>query len=462
MMSPTQLKAQYTILHLFTNTPDGDQPYANMVISSNTLYGTTYEGGTNSNGTIFCINTDGSGYQELHAFAKGGSGLHYATNADGEEIDGDLLLANGTLYGTAKLGGTNDNGTIFSMSTNGSNFTVLHTFSTVVDYPANSDGANPESGLIISGSTLFGGTQAGGANGAGTIFMMSTNGNNFTVMHNFVSIDDSGGSGLLGDLTLDGNFLYGEALYGGYGDGVVFSLCTNDDDYTLIHTFDGYDGAFGGNVYSGGGLLLVSNTLYGAMPIYDEADNGDPLSGEVFSMATNGFNFTIVCQFTNYDGQIGTTPDDPVGDLVLSGNTLYGTSDQGGTNATGLIFSTAINGGGAYTVLYNFPPEGYAGEPCLPEAGMVLSGNTLYGTAAAGLYGAVFSLQIPLSPAIITAITYNPGNTDTLDVLSTPNSTNVVQATASLSPPVIWVNISTNAAPSSGTWQFTDTGAGGF
>jgi uncharacterized repeat protein (TIGR03803 family) len=88
-----------------------------------------------------------------------------------------LVLSDNTLYGTAPIGGPNGNGTVFSVSTNGSNFIVLHTFSAVVTnhfgYYTNSDGARPYAGLIISGSTLYGTTLYGSTNGFGAVFSIS-------------------------------------------------------------------------------------------------------------------------------------------------------------------------------------------------------------------------------------------------------------------------------------------------
>jgi uncharacterized repeat protein (TIGR03803 family) len=44
----------FTVLHSFRG-PDGIEPYAGLILSSNTLYGTTYGGGSNDSGTIFSI-----------------------------------------------------------------------------------------------------------------------------------------------------------------------------------------------------------------------------------------------------------------------------------------------------------------------------------------------------------------------------------------------------------------------
>ena len=98
-----------------------------------------------------------------------------AANSDGVEPLGALLLSGNTLYGTASGGGTNGNRTVFAVNTDGSGFTVLHTFTALIN-STNSDGANPSGGLILSGNLLIGTAQIGGSAGNGTVFAVRTDG----------------------------------------------------------------------------------------------------------------------------------------------------------------------------------------------------------------------------------------------------------------------------------------------
>src|SRR6266850_1758902 len=96
--------------------------------------------------------------------------LHSFTGSDANPESG-LVLSSNTLYGTtdgsgAYLGGTGF-GTVFSINTDGTGFTTLHTFT-------NGDGATPESGLIVSSNTLYGTTYSGGTRGGGTVFALNT------------------------------------------------------------------------------------------------------------------------------------------------------------------------------------------------------------------------------------------------------------------------------------------------
>lgn len=51
----------------------------------------------------------------------------------------------------------------------------------------------------------------------------------------------------------------------------------------------------------------------------------------------------------------------------------------------------------------------------------------------------------------------NPDGSLTFNLLTTPNTTNRVQAATNLAPPAVWQPIYTNIAPANGAWQFTDT-----
>lgn len=58
----------FTVLHTFNSTPDGEEPYAGLILAANTLYGTAANGGSIGEGTVFKVNTDGTGFMNLHSF----------------------------------------------------------------------------------------------------------------------------------------------------------------------------------------------------------------------------------------------------------------------------------------------------------------------------------------------------------------------------------------------------------
>ncbi|HAO78404.1 MAG TPA: hypothetical protein DCQ92_05390, partial [Verrucomicrobia subdivision 3 bacterium] len=162
----------FTTLYSFTAVSgsgansDGAWPYAVLILLGNTLYGTTQFGGSSGKGTVFAVSTNGTGFTNLHSFTATSGSLY--TNSDGADPWAGLILSGNTLYGTAFRGGSSGTGTVFAVSTDGMGFTNLHSFN------SSSDGANPFAGLILSGNTLYGTAQFGGSSGTGTVFAVST------------------------------------------------------------------------------------------------------------------------------------------------------------------------------------------------------------------------------------------------------------------------------------------------
>ena len=113
------------------------------------MYGTT-DGCGLAAGTVFAINTDGSGFTTLYNFTSlsGTNSSGAYTNSDGAYPGAGLILSGNTLYGTAEYGGSSGVGTVFSVNTDGTGFTTLYSFTN------GSDGARPFAGLILSGDTL--------------------------------------------------------------------------------------------------------------------------------------------------------------------------------------------------------------------------------------------------------------------------------------------------------------------
>src|SRR5207248_2234199 len=118
-------------------------------------------------------------------------------NSDGANPNAGLIISGSTLYGTVAAGGSFGHGTVFAVDTNGAGFTILHSFT------GSSDGANPWAGLILSGNTLFGTAYSGGSSGHGTVFKVNTDGSGFTTLHSFTYGSD--GAGPIGGLILTNN-----------------------------------------------------------------------------------------------------------------------------------------------------------------------------------------------------------------------------------------------------------------
>jgi uncharacterized repeat protein (TIGR03803 family) len=205
----------FTILYSFAGGNDGANPQGGLILSGNTLYGTATVGGSSDNGTVYKVSTNGTGFGTLHSFTA--IDLTYFTNSDGAIPEGSLILSGSTLYGTANGGGSSNYGTVFAVNTGGTGFKNLHSFT------GGSDGAKPYAGLILSGNTLYGTAYGGGSLGKGTAFAVNTNGTTFTTLHSFVGIGD--GTRPFAGLIQSGNTLYGTAFSGGHSrNGTVFKL----------------------------------------------------------------------------------------------------------------------------------------------------------------------------------------------------------------------------------------------
>jgi uncharacterized repeat protein (TIGR03803 family) len=351
----------FSIIYSFTNGNDGSGPMAGLIVSGNTLYGTAKNGGSGGHGTVFKINTDGSGFATIYSFTAYTSG----TNSDGATPVASLVLSGDTLYGTASVGGGHYSaGTIFKVNTNGTGFTNLYNFSGL---PGSTDGTLPMAGMILSGSTLYGTTEEGGAHGYGTVFQIDTSGTGFATLHAFpatLSGTNSEGALPVASLVLSGNTLYGTTSLGGKGHGTVFSVNIVDSGFTNLYNFtNDVDGST-----PLGALAVSAGTLYGT------ASSGgiSPGWGTVFKLNTDGTGFTNLYEFAQ-----GISGTQPAAGLLLSGSTLYGTTPHTSGSGGGTIFKLGTDGSG-FTVIAN------GSDGAQPQGGLVLLGDSFYGTTSAG------------------------------------------------------------------------------
>jgi uncharacterized repeat protein (TIGR03803 family) len=176
----------FTALNNNTNS-DGNAPRGGLILLGNTLYGTTVTGGVGGNGTVFAFNISSMVFTNLHSFtATSVPSIEGGTNSDGAKPDSGLVLSGNTFYGTTSFGGSSGNGTVFAVNTDGTDFTNLHTFTSANYVITNSDGENPN-GLIVSGDTLYGTASSGGISGNGTVFAINIDGTDFTNLYSFTA-----------------------------------------------------------------------------------------------------------------------------------------------------------------------------------------------------------------------------------------------------------------------------------
>src|SRR6185312_361616 len=377
-------QAQYSVVVNFnnTNSPQGQYPTTSVIRLGNLLYGTTYLGGTNNNGCIFSVDTNGIRYRDLWDFpgiggrcprgvlipiggklygmtqygciyridtnGKGFKDLWDFTgdsNANGQQPLGSLTLAGGKFYGMTFFGGVNDWGNVFSIDTTGKNYKNLWSFS----YPkGDSNGASPRGSVTIAGARLFGMTSMGGMHSAGNIFSLDTSGGGYKDLWNFPSAVNSDAVYPWADLILSGSKLYGMTEQGGdiNSAGTIFRIDTNGKGYKWLWSFRGFQGHNSNGNLPQGSLILSANKLYG-MTIKGGIND----SGNIFSIDTTGSGYKDLWNFNGTDGNY------PQGSLMLSNNTLYGMTELGGTNNDGVVFSYALPSCSAFTISHYSSPD---------------------------------------------------------------------------------------------------------
>jgi uncharacterized repeat protein (TIGR02543 family) len=308
------------LLNGVSTASGGANPYGTPLLIGSTLYGMTVRGGTNGTGSIFKLGTDGNGFQLLHSFGGGfgpwdgfissgslitdGTNLYGMTStslagmgsifvlntngtgyrtlhtfaadpSDGANARGSLVLSGGILYGMTLGGGTNGLGTIFQIGIDGSGFQILHHFGGGAN-----DGASPYWSLVLANSMLYGTTSAGGSGNVGTVFRIQTNGSGFEVLHSF-SMANAWQP--MDNLTLSNSTLYGMTTgTNSLGLGSVFQVNTDGSGFQIVHTF-----SYGaGNLTEGsmpyGTLLLVGSRLYGTTMAGGSSQN----AGALFLLGT--------------------------------------------------------------------------------------------------------------------------------------------------------------------------------
>ncbi len=147
-----------TTLATFTGA-NGANPAAGLILdAAGDLFGTTEDGGSAGQGTVFEIAAGSSSITTLAAFA-GSNGAN--------PVAGLTLDAAGDLFGTTTEGGAADDGTAFELLRGATSITVLATFT-------GSNGADPVTGLTANAAgDLFGTTVTDSINGAGTLFELA-------------------------------------------------------------------------------------------------------------------------------------------------------------------------------------------------------------------------------------------------------------------------------------------------
>ncbi|MFL5260088.1 MAG: choice-of-anchor tandem repeat GloVer-containing protein [Hyphomicrobiales bacterium] len=326
------------------NGADGKWPSSALVRAADgVLYGTTRVGGDFDKGTVFSLTPSATGKSFKHKVLYSFTGL-----ADGSEPMGDLIIGpDGELFGTAWTGGSSacgSCGTVFALIppvSPGKKWTenTLHTFA-----GAPGDGSLAFGGLLAgNGGVLFGTTQAGGKDGHGTVYQLTP--------------PPAGQTAWPIDII---------ANFKGTPDG--------DEPWAAL-SMDADGRIFGTTVR--GGETCECGTAFMLTP--NSAAPGRAAS----------WTKTILRRFKGKpDGE------DPYSKLLIGGDgALYGTTFLGGDLDDGTVFRLIPQPGGKWSeeILTSF--DGLSRGPIFTGALAVDSLGALYGTTQNG--GTVFKLSPP-------------------------------------------------------------------
>jgi len=359
-----QAQAQkFKVVYSFTGGKDGGNPLDGVIAGSGgTLYATTNAGGASGNGTVFEISKSGE-ESVLYSFAGG---------SDGANPTGGLIFDKaGNLYGTTSAGGGVANaGTIFEITAAGQE-EVLYTF------PAGSNGASPEAGLVLDAKgNLYGTTSAGGAYDNGAVFELAApkTGSKWTetLLYSFGTGTD--GAVPVSNVTLVGGAIYGTTSAGGaYGYGTVFQLTRSGSAWSenILHNFqDGDDGA----IPYGGLIEDKSGNLYGAA-----TEGGTGGGGTIYELSSTSGSWNLAVLYSNPGWGISGSFRKLT--LDASGN-LYGTTHCDGANNAGTVYKlTNASGSWTYTSLYVFTG---GSDGLYSYSNPLLEGSHLVGTTKLG------------------------------------------------------------------------------
>jgi uncharacterized repeat protein (TIGR03803 family) len=383
------------VVYRFPGGAAGSNPNGPLLVDkTGALYGSTQGGGAFGGGTVFRLIPTARGYVENVLYSFG------SYTGDGTTpVGGVIADSTGALYGATYGGGlsglppplppTDNSGTVFKLTPTASGYreSLLYSFNYYCGGPGDSDGCNPDAGLISDKTgALYGTTQYGSSANYGSVYKLTPAGNGYTE-----SI-----------LALFGLYFYGNqpntalverggVLYGTTPGGITSN----------------YEPS-GGTAYSIGGSLYYQFGSYptdGLGPstplIFDRSGaffgatsgGGSAGKGTIFKLTPTASGYTESILYNFAGGWDGASPG---GNLIAdSTGALYGVTSGGGS-ASGPGLGTAFKlvptkSGYTEIILHRFNDRGDGTNP----AGLI-AGPTgeIYGTTSNGGsgFGAIFKL----------------------------------------------------------------------
>ena len=375
----------YTFLGFSQQPHDLAYPFCDLTADAQgVLYGTAEAGGQGGGGGVFRISPPVNG-QTLwnEALLYSFDGLHHTSNP----LGGVTLDAAGNIFGTTARNRKISTGEVYKLdSAKGYAFKRLHKFD-ALDAMA---GLDPEASLTLGpGGVLYGTTMAGGANGKGVIFSLSTraDANDYTIITSFPGGRPTGGypnDGAL-SLTPQGDLLASTS------DLPINDIVRHDKSPGHVFLLSQSGGAWQQRTLTSfpkrKGFYFPTYNVTQAPDgrLYGCAKGGEFGRGGVFALLPekNGEGAT---QIPVYDFTTAASQPSNAGNTICAltsdtaGN-LFGVTSGGGQYGTGVFFKLtrgAGRTGWSETTLYEF------GMNDLPYGVPLRVGGSFYGVSATG------------------------------------------------------------------------------
>ena len=372
----------FSAIHTFSGS-DGANPSSGVTIQGENLYGTTYNGGSHSYGTVYKLKPSGSSYilSPLYEFGGGSDGAN--------PVAGVVFGPNGSLYGTTYAGGGGSCGgcgTVYNLRPPATacktaicywTETQLHIFGN------GTDGYDPEGDLTfdhagnIYGTTKWGGNVSCQGNGCGTVYELSLSGSNWieSILHNFSGAPNDGYQpehGVILDSAgnLDGTTYYGGNGSCGLGCGTIFQLAPSGSGWTENILANLPPSSNSDAVYLAAGLIMdPSGDLY-TVTEFEPA---------VLELTPSGSGWTLMVLYTIPDPAFCGADGNLVRD---SEGNLYGTTYCGIGFGNVFKLTPTPEPPWTYTDLHDFTG---GSDGSYPEGDLSMDSNgNLYGTASKG------------------------------------------------------------------------------
>ena len=159
-LSPSASGWTETVLYNFQALDDGANPVGgvNVDVAGN-LYGTTFDGGVNGGGTVYELSPSGGSwtFTTIYSFVGGYGGPYNKLTLD----------ANGNLYGFTNAEGAFGLGSVFKLSPSSGGWTLTN----LHDFAGGSDGGQPYGSVAVDAKgNVFGTAVVGGTDNQGVVF----------------------------------------------------------------------------------------------------------------------------------------------------------------------------------------------------------------------------------------------------------------------------------------------------